>query len=270
MEYATLYDLIRYLTYGTKLHIGVISLGRAENEKTQLPHSHRIHAAAVCSRIKAMDGGYKRCFACRNAAIERVMREKRDFVGLCVYGVYEYMRPVILNGEVLFIIFIGNILTREGRQKLHEIGEDLPLDTMEQGFDMAKCRDLALIIEGYIHILMEKYKMRSEKTIIHQIKAYIAENLAYDFSVRELARFLNYNAVYVGRVFRQETGCTIQAYVNSKRIKKAAELLLSDINVISASQQAGFCNVTYFNRVFKKEMGMTPTAYKKQKKAGTE
>ncbi len=124
--------------------------------------------------------------------------------GLCVHGVYEYMRPVIYNGIVIAIIFVGNILTDEGYGKLLTIHDDLPFDTMERDFDVSKCREIAMLIEGYIHILLEKYGTYKENTIVSSIKSYIAENMENDLYIQDLSKYFSYSNVYLGRVFKQK------------------------------------------------------------------
>lgn len=50
---------------------------------------------------------------CRNAAIKKAMRLKKEFGGFCINGVYEYIHPVIINDYVACIIYIGNIFFNE-------------------------------------------------------------------------------------------------------------------------------------------------------------
>ena len=95
-----LYDLIRYLQKGTNLHIGVLFFGSYGNELCRLPHAATIHTSPVCEQMKLGSAGFRRCFRCRNMAIRKALETKRAFGGLCSNGVYEYMHPVVLEGEV--------------------------------------------------------------------------------------------------------------------------------------------------------------------------
>ena len=104
MEYANLNDLIESLSYGTKLHIGVVFLKNYGNEKCNLAHPHRIHAGQLCEVFKSNPAGYQRCFRCRNLALKRAIQKKKAFGGLCINGIYEYTRPVIINGDVVCVI----------------------------------------------------------------------------------------------------------------------------------------------------------------------
>ena len=70
MEYNSLYEMITYLQYGTKLHIGVLFFCNWGNEKCILPFEQTIHASAICDEFKSCPGGLEKCFRCRNAAID--------------------------------------------------------------------------------------------------------------------------------------------------------------------------------------------------------
>ncbi|MBE7001838.1 MAG: helix-turn-helix domain-containing protein [Ruminococcaceae bacterium] len=263
MDCASLCDLIKCIEYGNKLHIGVIMLSNQMNEKMLLPLEMKIHASAICSEIKEMNGGYQTCYACRNAAIEKVLATKSSSYGLCIHGVYEYMQPVLFRDEVIAIIFVGNILTDRGRERLMNISEALPLDTMEINCDLQKCVEISNLIEGYIQILLEKYGSNLKNPVIDHIKSYIAENMENDISVVELSQRFGYNEAYLGRLFKTETGYAIREYVNRERIKKAKSRLLTGESVIEIAQSVGFNNVTYFNKIFKQQVGTTPTQYRK-------
>ena len=102
--------MINFLQYGTKLHIGVLFFGNYGNEKCILPNSHRIHNGKACEKFKVWEqNSFRRCLKCRNMAINKALSNKEAFGGLCINGVYEYTRPVTIDGEVACIIFIGNI-----------------------------------------------------------------------------------------------------------------------------------------------------------------
>ena len=158
MKYNSLFDLITYLQYGTKLHIGVLFFGNYGNEKCILPQEQTIHASRICDEFKNCAGGLERCFRCRNAAIKKAHRTKVAFDGLCINGVYEYTRPVVIGKDVACIIYIGNILeTTKGYEKLKKIldGKDYLLDSLERNFTYDQCEVVGSLLEIYIRTLLE-------------------------------------------------------------------------------------------------------------------
>lgn len=264
MEHSSLYNMIKYLTYGTKLHIGVIFLGNNGNKKCELPHAHHIHSAQNCQLLKTQKGGYRRCYKCHNTAVYKAIRTKQPFGGHCINGIYEYTRPVVVNDEVICIIYVGNILTEKGTVKLKE--KNISTESMENNFELEKCEDVGVLIESYILTLLEKYPGDFEEfnPLIKNIKSYLNENLEYDISLSAMAKLFNYNPVYLGRIFKKETGMSIKEYVNKKRIDYAKKLLKNNETVTSISLKVGYNNVTYFNSIFKKLVGITPSEYKKE------
>ena len=266
MEHSKLYDLINYLQYGTNLHIGVLFLGSYGNDMVKLPHRQEIHAGVLCDEFKTQN--FDRCYRCRNKAVYKALKTKKDFGGVCINGIYEYTRPVVINDEVASIIYIGNIYDEEKgfpRLKLH-IGErKWLLDTLEKDFDEDKCRDIGRLLESYIRILLENYTANPENNpVIDNIKSYIEDNLEFDIRISHIAKLFHYNEQYLGRFFKRETGKSFSDYINLRRLKKAQYLLgNSDNSILDIANKVGFNNVTYFNRIFKRTYGITPSEYRK-------
>lgn len=271
MEYSSLYELITLLQYGTKLHIGVLFFGSFGNKKCILPHEQTIHASIICDEFKGRPGGLERCFRCRNAAIKRAFRTKRDFDGLCINGVYEYTRPVVIDDEVACIIYIGNILDEPaGQDKLigRLTGKEYLTESLENNFSRNRCEELASLLETYIRILLRDVPGENAggfNPLMENIKGYTEKNLEYDVTIPQLAKMFHYNEQYLGRLFKKETGMSFNSYVCNQRIERAKLLLKeNDDPVIDIATRSGFNNVTYFNRVFKRIVGITPTDYRKK------
>ena len=267
MEYRDLYDLITSLQYGTNLHISILFLDNFGNKKCFLPKAHTIHSTKICSQFKILGkNGFKRCFACRSLAIKKALTEKKPFGGICINGIYEYLHPVVIDDNVVCIIFVGNILeTEKGYKKIKEkLGRDLFfIDSMEKNFTYEKCNIFGDIIESYIRTLFEKYSSDDDDSLINNLKNYINANIEFDFDISKTADFFHYNKQYLGRLFKTKTGLSIREYINKKRIENSAKLLLStDYSVIDISYRVGFNNVTYFNRLFKKTYSLTPIEYR--------
>ncbi len=269
MEYNSLFDLITYLQYGTKLHIGVLFFGNYGNKKCILPQEQTIHASRICDEFKSCAGGLTRCFKCRNAAIKKAHRTKTAFDGLCINGVYEYTRPVVIGKDVACIIYIGNILEKtKGIEKLKKnLGnKDYLLDSLEKNFSYDQCEVVGSLLETYIHTLLENIpsdNLNNFNPRIENIKTYIETNLEYDIKISQVAKIFHYNEQYLGRLFKKEMHMSFSNYVSKQRIERAKLLLKeTDDSVIDIAIKVGFNNVTYFNRVFKKHLKMTPSEFR--------
>ena len=74
----------------------------------------------------------------------------------------------------------------------------------------------------------------------------------------------NYNADYLGRVYRQAFGRTLTDAIHLRRFRQAQSLLLeSDANISEIAAECGYDDVGYFRRIYKRFEGMPPSAYRK-------
>lgn len=255
-----LYDVIKYIELGTRLHIGVLFFGNYGNELCTLPFSHQIHSSPFCTHAKnSTKNGYRRCFACRNLAIEKALRTKLPFGGKCINGIYEYVRPVLINGEVAAVVFIGNIQ--------NDAEPDDP--TLEKNFSETDCEKVGNIIGNHILLLLERSPSgeKASHPLVENIKSYILSNIEFDINISYIAKIFHYNEMYLGRLFKKETGMSINDYITSRRIDLSKKLLVTtDEKIINISSSVGFNNVTYFNRLFKKHTSLTPLQYRNRTK----
>jgi len=84
-----------------------------------------------------------------------------------------------------------------------------------------------------------------------------------NISVKYLAKELGYNANYLSRVVKQESGLTPIEFINKTRIKMAKNLLInSNMKTVAIAEKCGFTDEKYFLKVFKKYENVTPTQYR--------
>ncbi len=272
MEYSTLNDLINYLEYGTRLHIGVLFFGAYGNEKLVLPKEKEIHTSPVCQNMKSLPSGYRRCFYCRNSAIKKALTDKEPFGGLCINGIYEYTRPIVLDTKVIGVIFIGNILPEEEkseRLRRNLRGKEYLMETLQHGFLRENCEAVGTLVESYVKMILElspqDAKQEDFDPLIENLKNYIEANLEYGIDLSFLAQIFHYNEKYLGRLFKKKTGLSFSEYVNLRRVERGRELLISgNDTIINIASRIGFNNVTYFNRMFKKHYGVAPSEYRRK------
>lgn len=94
---------------------------------------------------------------------------------------------------------------------------------------------------------------------------YIETHLEEQLSNQTLANMANMVTNSFARLFRENTGLSIQQYIKKKRIDKALILLHhSVISIDDMASQCGFSDRFHFSKVFKELMGMSPVAYRKQ------
>ncbi len=84
-----------------------------------------------------------------------------------------------------------------------------------------------------------------------------------DLTLRGMAEQFHVNPVYLGRIFKEETGQAFTAYLNQVRIREAKRLLVeTDKSVASISAAVGYLSQGYFTNLFKKSVGCFPREYR--------
>lgn len=270
--YSSLYELLSLIERGRKLHVGVVFLGYERSEKLMLPKSSIIHSSPYCEYRKETLLQYKSCIDCRNRAIKKAVILGKSFSDYCVGGIYEYLHPVVIDGETIAVVYITNILRGKiGKRKitLASSAYEEFKDTMESDISDEECEEIASLVDSYIRMLIKLCPKEDNDpnlpTVVRDIMSYVDSNLDGDMELISLASIFHYNEKYLGRLFKKATGKTLNQYICEKRIEAAEKLLRStDLSVTEISLRTGFGNVTYFNRRFLRAMGMPPTAYRKQ------
>ena len=92
------------------------------------------------------------------------------------------------------------------------------------------------------------------------IKNYISANYFRKIRLEELARETGIRSNYIGKVFKEETGTRLVAYLNGYRLYQAKKLLEeTDLTIEDVSEMAGFNDIYYFSKSIKKMYGYSPT-----------
>lgn len=93
---------------------------------------------------------------------------------------------------------------------------------------------------------------------------YISNHYAEHGVLRAYCRDSHFNAQYISRKFRQETGFTITNYLQKIRIEKSCELLAgTELRVTEIAQAVGYENVKHFQQLFSRMLHMSPREYRK-------
>lgn len=110
---------------------------------------------------------------------------------------------------------------------------------------------------------MKKINIYS-KNIVRAID-YIYDNLHKPLTVKIIAEYIGISEAYLSKLFKKETGSSISAYIRSKRIEAAQNMLkYSEYSYEEISSHLCFSSQSHFTSIFKKETGCTPKVYRDQ------
>lgn len=112
-----------------------------------------------------------------------------------------------------------------------------------------------------------------EHAAVRRARQYLADNLAEDVSLGELAGVCNLSPFYLARVFSRSVGAPPHAYLSHLRLEKARHLLrmpsgsngsgLFDMSLAQVAAATGFADQSHMTRRFKRVLGITPGQYRK-------
>lgn len=137
-------------------------------------------------------------------------------------------------------------------------------DIYSRKADRASDRDA---LQTLLHDLCVDYTKRMQEikkenvSSLHVRKC--IEHIYEDLSVKGLADFTKLNASYLCRLFKQETGETIKAYVTAAKMDTAQNLLkYSDLSCSEIAASLGYCSQSAFTYAFRQFTGTTPKKYR--------
>lgn len=95
----------------------------------------------------------------------------------------------------------------------------------------------------------------------NNILSYINQHLSEDLTIQGLATHFYLSASYLCKIFKQETGTTINKYITAQRITLAKSLLTDGYSVTDTCNACGFRDYSNFLKTFTRIVGISPKKY---------
>jgi AraC-like DNA-binding protein len=108
---------------------------------------------------------------------------------------------------------------------------------------------------------------RQQKALAHlqPLFSYVETHYTEQIRVREAARITGMSVSRFISFFKNSTGQSFIAYLNSYRVERAQHLLAhTDMPLTEIGHWVGFCDQSYFGMVFRRMIGVTPSSYRRQ------
>lgn len=175
-----------------------------------------------------------------------------EIIIISAYGEFSYAQKAMAYGVKYYLVKPIEEMVLEGYlSRIREL-----LDANEKSENGIDCDQIE-----------RQYRM-SSNGVIPEIKNYILRHFSEPISVNMLADMYNFSPVYLGRVFKNHVGQSVNEFVRSIRIRAACDALKrdADISIHDLAESVGFNDLNYFYKQFKSETGLTPNQYR----SGTE
>jgi len=101
--------------------------------------------------------------------------------------------------------------------------------------------------------------LRPRDARIAEMLRYIDGHIGEELTVETLAEQFYLSKYHMMRLFRENTGITIHAYLTDRRLMKARELMRQGLRATEACYRAGFNSYCTFCRAYNRRFGMSPT-----------
>ena len=99
-------------------------------------------------------------------------------------------------------------------------------------------------------------------SLIRDIQIYIMTNYPLQISIDTIANEFHVTRHHLMRIFKKETGQTINEFLTNYRINIALALFNDgNLSVLEVAQQVGYQDANYFSKIFKKITGVSPSKY---------
>ncbi len=125
-------------------------------------------------------------------------------------------------------------------------------------------RWLSGVIHRFVGYVFELKEVRHSLTM-RRIIGYIRNNYMRKITLDDVAEQVYMSKSHVSKIFNEEMGVSLTAFINGIRVDKA-KILLSDasLSVADIAQLTGFEDQSYFTKQFKLLTGLSPKKYREK------
>ena len=246
--------------------------------------NNRGHYCSFCEAVRALPGGRIQCEASdRQQAVALALQYREPFFFECHMGIKELVVPLLREGKLLGILFVGQCRIRgdngapAAEKGALRLGADpMQIRALYDALPLADRDDLLRI--GRILLQYFDSKILNRELLTPQADApgsstdtaaamrdYIQTNGCYNITPGSVAEAFFLNSSYASRCFSRRFGCTLGDYICQVRLERARLLLRSTTAPVhNIALNVGYPEANYFSRLFKKHIGLTPQQYRAQ------
>ncbi|WP_256761911.1 AraC family transcriptional regulator [Cohnella sp. WQ 127256] len=161
---------------------------------------------------------------------------------------------------------------------LNEISQMLDMNIHDQPYGeqllLLNVQKILLLVRGTLElygkdrsnstVLLSGYSLSKE--VIKTLASYMESTYKSKITLNDLTRISNFQATYLIKRFKEETGFTPIDYLLELRMEAAKTYLsTTEMPIQKVAEEAGYPNIHHFSGEFKRKTGLSPTNWRKQK-----
>lgn len=122
-----------------------------------------------------------------------------------------------------------------------------------------------LIVHALQNLPAAVWEINTIDNRILKVIKYIEANLSNELTNTYLSSIVNLATNSFARLFRDSLNCSVQQYIQKKRIDAAIIFLhYSDLGIDDIASKCGYYDRSHFSKIFKRITGVAPVSYRKK------
>lgn len=236
-----------------------------------LREEQHYHHGPYCEFAK-LNGNQPNCSAFKRNTLEKAAAMK-PFESLCPQGIWDWVQPVVFEGEVVGVLYLGSMRTERTLSPINNrIYRGSPVKPIT-GAMKRQIAEYASYLANTMVIILTQWKtqghgLSKQKPREFYKKSalmYIRNKYQEDIRLENLANQLRVHPNYLGQTIEQQCGKTFRELLQEYRIEKAKVLLsVGEYSVTETAFGCGFNDSNYFSTVFRKRVGVSPREYRRR------
>lgn len=226
-----------------------------------------------CKLIQGTTAGNAQCKQSDKLLLTKCKETLKPQMHICHAGLIDVAFPIIYEGNILGYIVFGRMRPDTNFKSIEKYIASLGIECDKAKnlyseipvFNDKKIESISHIATMFVkYILLEDLLTLKTNDSLQSAVRFIENNLESELSIKSISKATNISKSALYDKFHKTYGCTINEYINKKRIEKAKSLLKNtDYSIDDIAGKTGFSSASYFSKCFKRQVGLSPLKYKK-------
>ena len=247
------------------------------DEKYNEIFAYPAECSPFCACMRQNHSFYELCCESDKISFESCKKTGALTVYKCHAGLIETTAPITNNGAIIGYIMFGQVSDSKDKDvfrqellslsKAYNCSNDITEPIRKVKFKSKKQLVAASkILEACTsYILLKEIIKPSRIELFSAIDEYICNNLKENITIPLICQKFNISRTRLYVLCNQYIPGGIAAYVKSKRLSRAKELLrTTHMSVSDIASEVGFSDYNYFLKAFKKHFGMSTKDMRKE------